>query len=369
MNAKIPVYLLAPNPRRILGSTLSELTAVAARRAGLELVGTPPTTGEVIVVDPAAAISAEALATLAKAPRIAHGRPLVDFRRLVARVDAELLAQRRVTTVDALLLGAVELIDVPAAPYRGRLDLSRAESVLLRGATKQLLSGDYMGALNRELTLPLVKPFARANIKPNTVTLLGFVATIAAFFPLAHGGYGWLLLGGFVQWIGSLLDGVDGKLARLKGQTTPFGSRLDHRLDVVYYVVLFVGLAIGLARTISGPLLIGLTAVLVVGLLVEIAVEEHMRRTLVPSEHPERFGPMIYRLIDENRSDPVFAFARATIRVTTRAGLPHIFLAAAIVGALPLLFAAAAIASHATWVIALRLLRVATARPVVSHAA
>jgi hypothetical protein len=63
-----------------------------------------------------------------------------------------------------------------------------------------------MGVLNRELTLPMVKPFARANIRPNTVTLFGFLVTIAAAAPLAMGGYAWVLFGAVLQWVGSLLD-------------------------------------------------------------------------------------------------------------------------------------------------------------------
>jgi len=261
----IPVYLLAKNPRPILGFELSEFVSVAARRAGLPLVEQPPASGEVIVVDASAAITSETLTKLVSADRIRKGPPLADRRRLVARIDAELLAQRKPLTVDGLLPGAVEIVDVPVAPYRGRFDQRKAEEVLLRGATKKLISGDYMGVLNRELTLPLVKPFARANIKPNTVTLISFAITVLSFFPLAHGGYAWLLLGGFLQWVASLLDGVDGKLARLKGQTTPFGNSLDYRLDMVYYVVLFGGLGIGLARTMSAPLVIALSGVFFVG--------------------------------------------------------------------------------------------------------
>jgi phosphatidylglycerophosphate synthase len=364
----IAVYLLGSSQRRVLGHSLQHFAEVAARRANLEVLDTPPRTGEVIVIDRDAAISSAALTALVEADRIPNGPALADPLLLVGRIDAARL--RPATSVAELLAGrAIEVVaGLAVAPYRAPSDRRRAEAILLRGATKPLLSGDVMGVLNRELTLPLVKPFARLGIHPNAVTLLGLGFTIAAAFALAHGGYAWFLLGAVIQWMGSLLDGVDGKLARLTGKTTPFGHRLDHRLDVVYYAALFGSLAIGMARTHSLSLVLVTTAILVAGLLAEFAIEAYMRGTLVPREHPERFGPLVYRVIDTYRSDRVLGFARATIRVTTRAGLPHIFLAAALLGGLPVLFIVAAVATHLAWFVALRVLRFARAEQA-GHAA
>lgn len=357
----IPVVRLGRSTRPILGFPLSRFTEIAARRAGLELVDELPAHGEVIVVGPDAAVTAEALTVLAR--RGDDGLAATDRAAQIARVDVHVVRDaiaRGADTVAEVLAGsALERLELPVARYAELDERRHAEDVLMRGGTKKLLAGDVMGALNRELTLPLVRPVARLNIHPNTVTLVGFLITIAAAVPLAMGGYAWVLAGAVLQWVGSLLDGVDGKLARLKGQTSVFGHQLDTRLDMVYYLSLFGALAVGLARTYGAAPVAGVSAVLLGGMVAAFFVIAGMRRRLVPREHPEQLGPLVYRTIDAHRADPVMGFARATIRVTTRGGLPHIFLVAALLGILPVVFLLAAVAAQLAWVIALRVERFA----------
>jgi len=366
----IPVFLLGRSQRPILGLPLWRFTAIAADRAGLPLLDRRPAGGEVIVVDAEAAVTPAALTALATADRRPGQPPIADRAGLIARVDAALLqGERSPGSVAELIAGqASSVVDLAIAPYRDRADRRRAEDVLMRGGTKKLLSGDFMGVLNRELTLPLVRPVARLGIHPNTVTLVGFVFTIAAAVPLALGGYRLLLLGAILQWIGSMLDGVDGKLARLKGQATVLGSRLDSRLDMVYFLALFGALAVGLARAYSVAAVAAIAAVLIAGLIAAFFIGAGMRRKLVPPDHPEQLGPLVFHTIDAHRDDPVLGFARATIRLTTRAGLPHIFLVAAVAGVLPAVFVIAAVAANLAWMIALRIERFALADQRVRHA-
>jgi hypothetical protein len=352
----IPLYRLARSERPILGYPLARFTDIAARRAGLSVVDALPDHGEVIVVGADAAVTPDALSALARRP--AGDRAAVDRAAQVARVDVHHVRDARArgaTTIAEVLAGTdVDRLELPVARYAGAGELRHAEDVLMRGGTKKLFRGDVMGVLNRELTLPLVRPVARANIHPNTITLVGFAVMLASAVPLAIGGYGWLVLGAFLQWVSSLLDGVDGKLARLKGQAT---------------LVLFGALAIGLARSIGAVPVAAVSVVLVSGLVAAFFIGAGMRKKLVPPEHPEQLGPLVYRTIDEHRADPVMSFARATIRLTSRAGLPHIFLVAALVGALPVVFVLAAVGAQLAWMIALRIERFALAAREVRHAA
>ena len=56
-------------------------------------------------------------------------------------------------------------------------------------------------------------------------------------------GAGWLLVGAAVLTAGSLLDAVDGALARAQGGGTAFGSFLDSTLDRVSEAILYIGIA------------------------------------------------------------------------------------------------------------------------------
>jgi len=72
---------------------------------------------------------------------------------------------------------------------------------------------------------------ARRGITPNTVTATGFVLMLVTCWLFYHGQYAaGLLLG----WIMTYLDTVDGKLARVTVQASPFGHLLDHGMDIVH---------------------------------------------------------------------------------------------------------------------------------------
>ncbi len=95
--------------------------------------------------------------------------------------------------------------------------------------------------LLRYVELPGARAFNRLGFTPNGITLLGFaVACIGA--GLAAAGY--LLIGGLVFLLGSVLDLFDGALARYTDQATPFGALLDSVLDRLGEAALFLGLAI-----------------------------------------------------------------------------------------------------------------------------
>jgi phosphatidylglycerophosphate synthase len=350
------VYLLGPSPRSVLGLPLARHLAIAAGRAGLTVVAELPASGDVIVVEPDVAVTTDALKALA-AER-SSAAVVADRQGLIARCDTALVGG--LASIAALLHGReVTRLDLDVASCEDAAGRRAAEDLLVRAACKKLLAGDYLGALNRELTIPMVKVVARTSVTPNTVTLVSFAFTIAAAVPLVSGGYGGLVLGAFIQWIGSLLDGVDGKLARLKAQTSVLGGKLDTRLDMVYYAVLFGALAVGLARTFPPALVAALAGATLTGMFASFVVIAGMRRKLAPPDRPHEFGPLVYRLLDTHRADPGIGFARATIRVTTRAGMPHIFLAIAVVGLLPYGFAVAAVAAHLVWILGLRLERLA----------
>ena len=88
----------------------------------------------------------------------------------------------------------------------------------------------------------LVKPLARAGITPNTLTVMGLILSIAA-------AYLYYLreprLAALVLLIGSLVDALDGTLARLTGKTSRFGAFLDSTFDRISDGAVLFGIALG----------------------------------------------------------------------------------------------------------------------------
>jgi CDP-diacylglycerol--glycerol-3-phosphate 3-phosphatidyltransferase len=103
----------------------------------------------------------------------------------------------------------------------------------------------------RATLLPVVRLAAALHLTPNTITVLGLVLTLAAAGLV---GAGWLLLGAALLTVGSLLDAVDGALARAQGGGTPFGSFLDSTLDRASEAIIYAGITTWFLATLEQPM-------------------------------------------------------------------------------------------------------------------
>ena len=88
---------------------------------------------------------------------------------------------------------------------------------------------------------PGARFFKAIGFTPNAITLLGFAVCVASACLVAAG---WLVWGGVVFLAGSILDLMDGALARLTNQDSPFGALLDSVFDRLGEAALFVGLGL-----------------------------------------------------------------------------------------------------------------------------
>lgn len=72
---------------------------------------------------------------------------------------------------------------------------------------------------------------ARARLSPNSVTFVGAILCVLAFYLFWRGEYWWGTLSGFVFMV---LDTVDGKLARVTGSSSKWGNVFDHGIDLIH---------------------------------------------------------------------------------------------------------------------------------------
>ncbi len=93
--------------------------------------------------------------------------------------------------------------------------------------------------INRRFSRPLAKIFARTPITPNQMS---FVSLIAAIGALALFMTGHNVLAGIAVQSSSVLDGVDGDLARIKKMMSSFGGFFDAILDRYSDFSILVGL-------------------------------------------------------------------------------------------------------------------------------
>ena len=171
-------------------------------------------------------------------------------------VAAALLAARRIAPLDELAFPAYIDKLRRALPWWQYVVEDRATRSRLE---KRLFWDNYKGStdlLTRWVYPPLVWPLVRLctafKIHPNVLTTLSVILAFAAV-PLWADGH-WLA--GFVcAYAMSVLDSVDGKVARLTFTDSKIGNVLDHGLDQVHPPFWYFAWAWGLgARTASDPL-------------------------------------------------------------------------------------------------------------------
>ncbi|MDP3063457.1 MAG: CDP-alcohol phosphatidyltransferase family protein [Chloroflexota bacterium] len=120
-------------------------------------------------------------------------------------------------------------------------------------------------ALSRYVEAPSVWLFTAMGLTANGVTLLGLVVGLAA---AALAGAGWLLAAALVFLAASLLDMLDGALARQSGQASKFGALLDSTVDRLSEGALLLGLGVYAVRAgLSEGRTVALVALLIATLL------------------------------------------------------------------------------------------------------
>ncbi|WP_297090302.1 archaetidylinositol phosphate synthase [Thermococcus sp.] len=88
----------------------------------------------------------------------------------------------------------------------------------------------------------IVRPLAKAGVTPNQITVLGLLISLAGayFFYLGE-----QVIAALILLFGSLIDALDGTLARLTGKTSRFGAFLDSTFDRISDGAVFLGIALG----------------------------------------------------------------------------------------------------------------------------
>ncbi|NJE04969.1 CDP-alcohol phosphatidyltransferase family protein [Thermococcus sp. M36] len=88
----------------------------------------------------------------------------------------------------------------------------------------------------------IVRPLAKAGITPNTITILGLLISLVGAYLFSQREQ---FLAAIVLLFGSLIDALDGTLARMTGKTSRFGAFLDSTFDRISDGTVLFGIALG----------------------------------------------------------------------------------------------------------------------------
>lgn len=207
-----------------------------------------------VILDPgiykalrAGALVAEALVARSEAgpvgvfagtPSLLGGSPDASILELVERVTAD-------TSLPGLDVGARWAARVTTPEGRERAFFQLFE------ACRKPVDGLVARHINRHISIFISKRIVHTPLTPNMMSVFTFLLGLGGAYSASLGGYFPVLLGAFLfQW-NSILDGVDGELARVRFQQSKLGQWVDTASDDLSNIAFYIGLTLG-ARGLPG---------------------------------------------------------------------------------------------------------------------
>ncbi|NLG56048.1 MAG: CDP-alcohol phosphatidyltransferase family protein [Rhodococcus sp.] len=92
-----------------------------------------------------------------------------------------------------------------------------------------------------KVTLPMGRALLKTGLTPDSVTIIGTIASVVAALTLFPSGH--LFWGTMVIWLFVMFDMLDGAMARARGGGTRYGAVLDATCDRIADGAIFAGLA------------------------------------------------------------------------------------------------------------------------------
>ena len=104
---------------------------------------------------------------------------------------------------------------------------------------------DGARTLVRGMLAPVITVLDRLGVRPDHITWFGLLVTVSGGVLM---GMGHFRIGALVATAGSLMDSLDGGLARARNEVTRWGAFLDSTTDRIADAALFLGIAAFYAR-------------------------------------------------------------------------------------------------------------------------
>jgi len=114
--------------------------------------------------------------------------------------------------------------------------------------------------VNRKVSEPVARLLSKTKITPNQITWVAFGIALLSFISFI---FGQNIIAGLLVQLSSIVDGIDGSLARMKGIASTFGGFLDSILDRYADILIVLGLTFWsyFNETYPGIWLVGFLAI------------------------------------------------------------------------------------------------------------
>lgn len=125
-------------------------------------------------------------------------------------------------------------------------DLYLAEQGLFNRLVKPKEEGPISKYINRRFSHVITKTLIKTPLSPNQVTLISLSLSFLSAVMLTNVNSLFVAMGGMLAQMASIIDGVDGEIARIKFLNSGFGGWFDTILDRYGDVAIITGAVIGI---------------------------------------------------------------------------------------------------------------------------
>jgi phosphatidylglycerophosphate synthase len=225
-------------------------------------------------------------------------------------------------------------------------DLAAAELAMRRSIYKS--TDAKLARFNRRMSLPISLLLIRTPITANQISVMLVALGLYSGWLFGLGHYWTGVFGGVLSLAGSILDGSDGEIARLKYQESALGCWIETFGDYSYYIATFIGLTAGAVRQTGWDLFYWIGAIALTGTALSFVLLIWLR-TRITAGKPEKLHSIARARF---KAHPTW-WSRVIWRISfvaTRAAMPYGILAFALVFALPGIVVLAAVGANVYWI-------------------
>ncbi len=167
--------------------------------------------------------------------------------------------------------------------------------------------------LNRPISQRISRLMARTSLRPIQLTGLTAIFLLASFAALMTGTSAGLVAGCVLFHAASVIDGVDGEIARVKFMTSSRGAAIDTTVDMIGNFLFFIGLSYALYALQGSPYHI-LGAVIVLTAAVCITLLSILPQAGSGGGSLDGFGLVVRARIKGRIMSKIFEFFGNTLR-------------------------------------------------------
>lgn len=210
---------------------------------------------------------------ITKGKIISIGKELGDFNSLdtgaflcspyLFSVLSKTIKQKKFYLTDAMRVlakeGKLKSYDIKDgfwADIDTHVDFYLAEKRLFKELTMPREEGPVSRCFNRRFSNFLTRFVIKTPLTPNQITFFSLLVALVSGIFLTNPSYPWILIGGILAQFASIVDGVDGEVARIKFSSSSFGAWFDTVLDRYGDTAVTAGAAIGIYKNYPSSLVI-----------------------------------------------------------------------------------------------------------------